>query len=250
MKRILLSIPAAAAAAAVTAFSPLTGFSQGVKFQIGAGLAYEMPMGDYGGTTVDYYGGTKYGLAGGLNFHAKGRVGAAGFQLGAELGYASLSNSGNAEASGQGEITVSQDVVFVKLGPEYMINIPMVPLKPYVGLNLAFNMISGETDFGGVAAVPSGTYEMQSAARFGVGASGGVVYKLSPLISFDLSVSYNLLNLFGKKFEVIVNPARNDSYEYLNDAKDPVAGTDADNFIGAARSISTLQAGLSVMFGI
>jgi hypothetical protein len=237
-------------AAVVMAALPFAAFSQGIKFQVGVGLAYEMPMGDYGGTTVDYYNGTKYGLAGGLNFHAKGRVGAAGFQLGAEAGYTSLSNTGDAFTSGQGEITVSQSVMFLKLGPEYMINIPMVPLKPYVGLNLAFNMISGETDFGGVAAVPSGTQEMQSAARFGVGASGGVVYKMSPLISFDLSVSYNLMNLFGKKFEVIVNPAREDSYKYLNDDKDPVAGTDADNFIGDSRSIRTLQAGLSVMFGI
>jgi hypothetical protein len=237
-------------AAAAMAWFPMEGVSKGIILQLGAGLAYELPSGDYGGTTVDYYGGTKYGLAGGLNFHARGRVGAAGFQLGAEIGYMALSNSGNATAAGQGEVAVSQNILFAKLGPEYMIDIPMVPLKPYAGLNLAFNMISGETTFGGVAEVSSGTHEMQSAARFGAGCTGGVVYKLSPLISFDLSVSYNMINLFGKKFEVVTNPAREDSYAYLNDDKDPVAGTDPDNFIGSSRAINTLQAGLSVLFGI
>jgi hypothetical protein len=251
MKRAHLSVPAILLAAAIMAWFPLSAFSQGVKFQVGAGLSYEMPTGDYGGTTIDYYNGTKYGLSGGLNFHAKARVGAAGFQLGAELGYTSLSNSGNAEASGQGEIAVSQSIIFLKLGPEYMINIPMVPLKPYVGLNLALNMISGETTFGGTTAVSSGTHEMKTATRVGAGGSAGVVYKMSPLISFDLCVSYNLMNLFGKKFEVVTGNVKRDySYEYLNDDKDPVAGTNADNFIGSSRSISSLQAGLTVMFGI
>jgi opacity protein-like surface antigen len=157
-------------------------------------------------------------------------------------------------ATGQGEVSVSQSIISLKLGPEYMINIPAVPLKPYLGANLALNTISGETTFGGVAAVPSGTHELQSASRFGVGCSGGVVYKMSPLISFDLSVSYNLMNLFGKKFDVVdmTNPKRIDSYTRLNDDKDviPVDGSDPDHIIGGSRSITSLQAGLSVMFGI
>jgi hypothetical protein len=252
MKRFLSSIPAAAVAATVLAWFPLAGFSQGIKLQVGAGLGYEMPVGDYGGTTIDYYNGTKYGLSGGLNFHGKGRVGAAGFQLGAEVGYSSLSNSGNATATGQGEVTVTQNIFFLKLGPEYMINIPALPLKPYVGLNLALNTISGEVTFGNVILVPSGTHEVQSASRFGLGATGGVVYKMGPLISFDLSVSYNLMNLFGKKFDVVVNPSRIDSYTRLNDDKDviPADGSNPVHIISSSRSISCLQAGLSVMFGI
>ena len=252
MKSIFSLIPAAAfAAAALVSFSSPV-FSQGIKLQAGAGIGYEMPTGDYGGTTVDYYNGTKYGLSGGLNFHAKGRVGAAGFQLGAEIGYTSLSNKGDAEASGQGEVEVSQKVISIKLGPEYMINIPAVPLKPYVGANLALNTISGEVTFGGVSSVSSGTFDVKSTTRFGLGIGGGVVYKLGPLMSLDLNISYNLMNLFGKKFEVVdpTNPSRLDSYVRLNDDKDPLAGINADNFIGGSRSISSLQAGLSVMFGI
>jgi len=252
MKRTPMSISAVVFAAAVLISFPTAAFSKGLKLQAGAGLGYEVPAGDYAGTTVDYYAGTKYGLSGGINFHAKGRVGAAGFQLAAEIGYSSFSNSGNAEASGQGKVEISQKVLSVKIGPEYMINIPAVPLKPYLGANLALNTITGQTTFTGVASVPSGTFDVKSATRFGLGIGGGLVYKMGPLMSLDLSLSYNLINLFGKKYVVTdpTNPGRIDSYVQLNDDKDPVAVDGSDHIIGASRSISTMQAGLSLMFGI
>jgi opacity protein-like surface antigen len=249
MKRMRMSI---CAAVFVSAILPCSAFSQGIKLQAGAGIGYAVPAGDYAGTTADYYAGTKYGLSGGVNFHAKGRLGAAGFQLGVEIGYSSFSNSGSAEASGQGKVDISQKVLSVKIGPEYMINIPAVPLKPYLGANLALNTISGETKFNGVSSVPSGTFDVKSATRFGLGIGGGLVYKMGALTSLDLSVSYNFINLFGKKFEMVdlTNPKRIDSYLRLNDDKDVFPVDGSDHIIGAARSISSLEIGLSLMFGI
>ena len=250
MRGLRMSITPVLLGAAV--MMPSAVHSQGVKLQAGAGLGYAVPMGDYGGTTVDYYAGTSYGLSGGMNFHAKGRVGAAGFQLGAEIGYSMFSNKGDAEASGQGKVDVSQKVISVKLGPEYMINIPAVPVKPYLGAGLALNIISGETKFSGVSSVPSGSYDVASVTRFGLCIGGGVVYKTGPLMSLDLSVSYNMMNLIGKKYEMLdpVNPPRIDAYLNLNDDNDPIPVDGSGHIIGAARSIHSLQIGLTMMFGI
>jgi opacity protein-like surface antigen len=251
MNRTLMSFPVAVFTAAVILF-PSIAFSQGMKLQAGAGIGYEIPSGDYGGTTVDYYGGSKYGLSGGVNFHAKGRIGAAGVKLAAEIGYSSFSNSGSAEASGQGKVEISQKILSVKLGPEYMMSIPAVPLAPYVGANLMLNTISGETKFNGVAQVPSGTFDVKSATRFGLGFGAGVLYKIGPLMSLDLGIAYNMMNLLGRKFEVVnaANPDRIDSYTGLNDGKDPVAINGDEHIVGSGRSISTLQVALSLMFGI
>ena len=251
MKRSQRWVPAIVFAAAVIMSLPSPAFSQGIKLQAGAGIGYEIPSGDYSGSTMDYYAGTNYGLSGGINFHAKGRLGAAGFKLAAEIGYSSFSNSGNSEP-GKGKVDISQKIFTVKLGPEYTISIPAVPLTPYLGANLALNTISGQTKFNGVSAVPSGTYDVKSATRFGLGVNGGVIYKMGPLMSLDLGVSYNLVNLFGKSFEAVdpTHPQRIDSYVRLNDDKDLVPVDNSDHIVGAARSISTMQVALSLMFGI
>jgi opacity protein-like surface antigen len=226
--------------------------AQGIKLQAGAGIGYEIPTGDYGGTTADFYAGTKYGLSGGINFHAKGRIGAAGVKCAAEIVYSSFSNSGSAETSGQGKVDVSQSVLSVAIGPEYMVSLPVLPLAPYAGVNLAFNKISGETKFNGVSQVPSGTFAIESVTRFGIGLCGGVVYKINPLLSLDVGAAYNLMNLVGKKFEVVDagNPDRIDSYTALNDGKDPVAVDGSEHIVGSGRSIQSLRINASVLFGI
>ncbi len=33
-----------------------------ITFQVGGGLGYSVPSGDYGGTASDFYDGTKYGM--------------------------------------------------------------------------------------------------------------------------------------------------------------------------------------------
>jgi len=46
-------------------FSPNL-YSQ-VTLQVGGGLGYISPTGDYGGSTMDFYNGTKYGMSSGFN---------------------------------------------------------------------------------------------------------------------------------------------------------------------------------------
>ena len=52
-----------------------------LTLQAGGGIGLAMPTGDYGGSTIEYYKGTKYGLANGLNVHARVRVGALGIRV-------------------------------------------------------------------------------------------------------------------------------------------------------------------------
>lgn len=238
---------------AVIVLSPGTPSAHAqITLQVGGGLGIVRPMGDYGGSTIDYYRGTKYGLSDGLNLHGKLRLGLIGLTLVGEIDYSSLSSSGNSEP-GRGLVEVSQNIFSLKVGPEFQLSVPLFPLTPYVGANVAVHQFSGETLFQGVAKVPSGTYSVQSAGRLGIGLGGGVVLKLSPLLSLDIGVQYQLMNLLGRTWED-VNPLldrRLDSYLALNDEKDPafVAGSDT-RFIANARSINSILLTVTVLFGL
>ncbi len=76
---------------AFVSLAPLTSYSQ-VTLQVGGGLGVLVPSGDYGGSTIDYYRGTKYGLSSAVNLHGKVRTGFVDFILFGEVDYASLSN--------------------------------------------------------------------------------------------------------------------------------------------------------------
>ena len=66
----------------------------------------------------------------------------------------------------------------------------------------------------------------------------------------DLSLRYNLINLFGKDYVTTNNPDRIVAYSNLNDAKDPnyKAGDDKHP-IGNDRSIATIQVQVAILFG-
>lgn len=223
-----------------------------VTLQVGGGLGLVIPAGDFGGSTVDYYSGTKYGLSSGFNIHAKARFGLLGLRLAGGVDYSSLSNDGNAEP-GQGKVEVSQKILSFKVGPEFSLSLPAIPLTPYVGANIALNRFSGETTFQGVSKVSSATYSMQSATRIGLGFSVGAIVKLSPINSLDINLSYNLMNVGGKAWED-VNPAQNqrlDSYLALNDNNDPLySALDDKHFINNARNIHSIQVTASFLFGL
>ena len=223
-----------------------------VKVQVGGGLGVVVPSSDFGGSTVDYYSGTKYGLSTGYNIHGKARFGVLGFALVGGVDYASLSNSGNSEP-GIGKVEVNQKILSLKVGPEFNINIPLSPVKPYLDVTIAVNRFSGETTFQGVSKVSSATYVVESVTRIGLGAGGGVVISLGPLLNLDIGLHYNLMNLAGKSWND-VNPLQDqriDSYLSLNDDKDPLylAGSDK-HFIGNSRSIHSIQLTASVLFGL
>ncbi len=226
-------------------------FSQ-VDLKLGGGLGLVVPAGDFGGSTSDYYNGTQYGLGNGVNIQGKAKVGLASLNLVGEIDYASMSNSGASEP-GLGTVEVSQTIVSLKAGPEFHLGLPLVPVSPYIGANISVNRFSGETTFQGVSKIPSGTYSMKDATRIGIGFTAGTEVSIGPLMSLDVNLSYNLMNLSGKEWED-VDPGKNeriDSYRALNDSDDPlyVSGDDK-HFAADTRSIHTILFTVSVLFGI
>ena len=222
-----------------------------VTLQLGGGLGYISPAGDYSGSTVDFYNGTKYGMSGGFNYHAKARVGLLGFNLFGIIEYSTISGDGESEP-GKGEVENSHGIFSIKAGPEFNISPPLSPVGFYLDGFVSVNTFSGTVKFQGVAEVPSGEYDLESATRFGVGAGGGVLLDVLPVVTLDFGVHFNLYNVFGKQYTgITTNPKRLDAYTSINDEKDPLFGTDDDIFIiENARSINAWQFTLTAMIGI
>lgn len=221
-----------------------------VTFQVGAGLGYSVPTGDYGGTTVDFYNGTKYGMESGFNFHGKARVGLLFINAFGEVGYTTFSGSGES-APGQGSVDLSNKIFSMKVGPEFPLSIPLSPITPYFQGFVSLNTFSGNVEFKGISAVPSGKYDIASATRVGLGAGVGVMFSLGG-IKLDANIQYHLMNIAGKEYKIenITSHERLDNYTNLNDDKDPAAGTTSDQFISDSRGISALEFKLTVLFGL
>jgi hypothetical protein len=247
MKKIYISF---LATALFVLFSSFQTNAQ-VTFQVGAGLGYVTPTGDYGGSTTEFYSGSKYGIKSGMNYHAKARVGLLFLNIFGEIGYTTFSGEGEA-TPGQGNIKLSNDVFSMKVGPEFPINIPLSPITPYLQGFVAVNTFSGKVEFQGVASVPSGSYDIASATRVGIGGGGGVMFALGP-IKLDVNIQYHLINFAGDEYKIdnVTSHARLDNYTSLNDAKDPayVAGSDA-HFIQNDRGIGSMEFKLTALFGL
>lgn len=218
----------------------------------GGGIGIASAVSDFNGTTLDYYGGTRYGMNSGLNLQGKAKLGLGGLDLVGEIDYASMGNNGNTEP-GQGNVEITQNILSMKLGPEFHFGIPAFPMSPYVGMNLAVNSFSGETAFQGVSKVPSATYSVSDATRLGIGFTLGAEVSIGPFMALDFTTSYNFMNISGAEWED-VNPGINqriDSYLTLNDIKDPlyVPGDDK-HFISQDRSIHSMLFTVSILFGL
>ncbi|MCI0556275.1 MAG: hypothetical protein L0287_35475, partial [Anaerolineae bacterium] len=81
-----------------------------ITLQGGVGLGIGLPQGDYGGSTIDHYAGSAYGMSTGYNVHGKARVGLLGLRVAGEIGYSSFSNTGESEP-GQGKMEVSHSIL-------------------------------------------------------------------------------------------------------------------------------------------
>ena len=230
----------------------VAGTEAQVRFQVGVGAGVRLPRVDYGGETTEYYAGSKYGLSAGYTIQAKGRVSLGGFLLVGGLEYGRLSNSGQGEP-GRGSVEVSQSVFTFKVGPEFSFSLPATPLMPYLGGNLGWHSISGTTTFHGLTKVPSGTFDVESASRIGMGLNGGAVIKIGTAMYLDLGVEYTFVNPLSKSWTTVdvKNEGRIDSYKALNDDRDPEYAAGSENhFVGAARSISFLQITATLMFAL
>lgn len=232
-----------------------SGQSQ-VKFLIGPSGGLTVPAGDYGGTTIEYYNGTKYGLSSGANVGIIAKIKLPNiirFRFAGNFSF--LKNSGNSESDKPNSfVEVKHTVFMLSIGPEFGFGLPASPIKPYAGVDLLLTSFSGETTFRGVSRVPSdGTYSMSSATRIGLGLGAGVEISVGKN-SVDVGLRYNFLNLIGKKFEDILpsEDRRLDSYLSLNDDTDPLynpSDPDKKHPIGSSRSISTFQLNAAFLFG-
>lgn len=235
----------------VLLFLTSTQFYSQVTLQLGGGLGYISPTGDYGGSTLDFYNGTKYGMSSGFNYHAKARVGLLGFNLFGIIEYSTVSGDGESEP-GQGQVENSHSILSIKAGPEFNISPPLSPVGFYIDGFVSVNTFSGTVKFQGVSKVSSGEYDLESATRFGAGVGGGVLLDLIPIVTFDFGIHYNLYNIFGQTYTgTTTNPKRLDAYTSLNDDKDPLYGTDDDLYIiENSRAINAWQFTLTAMIGI
>ncbi len=222
-----------------------------ITFQVGGGVGYSIPTGDYGGTTTDFYNGTKYGMKSGVNFHGKARVGILFLNAFGEVGYTNFSNEGSIIATEPDKtVNVTNKVFSIKLGPEIKFRIPMSPITPYLDAFVSLNTFTGTVQFkGSPNGLPSSEQDISSATRMGLGAGGGVLFNLGGL-NLDLSVQYSVMNIAGKQFSG-TKDNRLDSYVYLNDDKDPLYKVNDDKHIlSSSRGISAMECKLSVMFGL
>jgi len=236
---------------ALVAFLVSPNLYSQISLQIGGGLGYISPTGDYGGSTVDFYNGTKYGMSSGFNYHAKARVGLLGFNLFGIIEYSTVSGDGESEP-GQGQVENSHSIFSIKAGPEFNISPPLSPVGFYIDGFVSVNTFSGTVNFQGVSQVSTGEYDLESATRFGVGAGGGVLLDLIPIVTFDFGIHYNLYNVLGQTYTgTTTNPKRLDSYTSLNDDKDSLFGTDDDIYIiENTRAINAWQFTFTAMIGI
>ena len=221
-----------------------------LKILLGPTIGLTTPTVDYSCETTDYYAGTKYGLRSGINFGAMGKLSLGPINFRLSVIYSPLSNDGSADPTNSGSTAeIKHNLFTVAIGPEYGFNVPASPIKPYLGFDLLFSTISGHTKFQGTANVTSSPIDLSTATRTGLGFAAGVEVKLLGT-AIDVSVRYNLINLFNKQYEGPANGIREDAYKYLNDQEDPnYLSSDPKHPVGNNRTIATIQFQLGVLFG-
>lgn len=85
-------------------------------------------------------------------------------------------------------VDTKQNILSIGVGGE--MELLPGPLSPYVGLDLEFNSL-GDLEITGAPTVAG-------VSRMGLGVGAGVMLTLLP-IDFDVSLKYQMLNLFGKE---------------------------------------------------
>ena len=223
-----------------------------ISIKLGPELGLTSPTVDYSGDAKDFYAGTKYGLRSGLHYGVMGKVQLGPLNGRLSISYASLDNSGNANPEQPGStLEIKNNVFMFTLGTEFGFGIPFSPVKPYAGIDVLFSTISGTYNFQGTSEVSSGEKSIQSASRTGLGFSIGSEVAFGKSFTLDISLRYNLINLFGKSYDGVTNSNdRNDAYTNLNDAADPnYSATNSKHPVGNDRSIDTIQINVGLLFG-
>ncbi|MCC7159396.1 MAG: outer membrane beta-barrel protein [Ignavibacteria bacterium] len=225
-----------------------------LSFKIGPMIGLTSPTVDYSGDVKDFYAGTKYGLRSGMNFGALSKVVLGPLNGRLSVSYASIDNSGVASTDQPNStLTVNNSIFMFTLGTEFGFGIPFSPVKPYAGIDLLISSISGSFKFNQTngSGITNDEKSIKSASRTGLGFAMGAEITFGKTFTMDLSLRYNLINLFGKSYEGVTNSNnRVDAYTSLNDAADPnYSATNSNHPVGNDRSIATIQIQLGILFG-
>jgi hypothetical protein len=222
-------------------------YSQFLYF--GPSLGVSLPTADYVGSTRGYYNGDSYGLKFGANFGAEARILTPFINIKGFYRYNLFKNTGEAEA-GIGRIQIKHYISEFGIGPEYMLTIPKVPVKPHIEAVFIYSVFSGSVDFRSVPNLPDGFYDMVTSSRTGIGLGAGAEIKLKKLNFYiDVNVRYNYLNLLENSFAG--GEERLSSYIRLNDKADPLYNeADVNHPVSSDRAISLFQINVSVIYGV
>lgn len=227
-----------------------SSFSEKVYSQFlyfGPSLGVTLPTADYAGSTRGYYSGDSYGLKFGVNFGAEARIVSPFINIKGFYRYNLFKNTGEADI-GVGRIQIKQYISEFGIGPEFMLKIPGIPVKPHVDAMFIYSVFSGSVDFRGVPFVPDGFYDMVSATRTGIGIGAGAEVKLKNF-NIDVNVRYNFLNLLENSYNG--GEYRLSSYIFLNDKSDPLYNReDINHPIDSDRKISLIQFNISIIYGV
>ncbi|MBN1633212.1 MAG: hypothetical protein JW917_03490 [Ignavibacteria bacterium] len=226
-------------------FFSQNSFSQFLYFGPSAGIS--LPTGDFGGNSKDYYGGQKYGLKLGPNFGAEARLVTPVVNVKGYFRYSLFKGSGDALPN-KGYIETKKYVSEFGIGPEYMLVLPSLRVKPHIDILFIYSVFSGSTELKDISDEQDGFYNMVSTSRTGFGIGAGAEIKLKKF-NLDFSLRYSILNFLRKSYEV--GNCRIDTYNSLNDGTDPLFdGIDLNHPVGKDRNISLFQFNVSIIYGI
>jgi opacity protein-like surface antigen len=152
--------------------------AQGLDIGIGGGLSIVQTPSyytDVAGFSSEYH----IGLKGKLNLPVSPIT---------PIGFVEYHFFRGSESTPTGNSDTKQNILSIGVGGEYSI-IPG-PLSPYLGVDIEFNNLGDLTT--------SGSQTSSGVSRMGLGVGAGVMFKLLPVINLDLTLKYQMLNLFGK----------------------------------------------------
>jgi len=221
-----------------------------IRLAIGPAFGLTSPTIDFTGETTDFYNGTKYGVRSGINYGIMSKLALGPLNARLSISYASLSNTGKGNPNEPNStLEVKSNLFMLSVGTELGFGVPLIPVRPYIGVDLLFSTISGSFNFQNTGGVNSNEISMQSASRTGLGLAIGSEFNLGR-VSIDASIRYNLLNLFSKSYTPVTNASRTDAYMSLNDAADPdfTSGSNT-HFISGSRTLATIQFQVGILFG-
>ncbi len=222
-----------------------------IRIVIGPFAGLTLPAIDYSGQTSDFYKGTGYGLKSGIHYGIMSKVALGPLNARLSVSYCTLENTGQADPNtGNSTVDVKNNIFTLSLGTEFGFGVPLVPVRPFIGIDVLFSTISGSASFLNTPGISSNQISIQSGSRTGLGISAGAEFKLGKSFSLDASLRYNLINLFGKNYNVVTGASRTDGYSSVNDAADPDYNSSSNaHFIGNSRTIATFQIQLGILFG-